>query len=68
MKKKIFILLFAYSYVTLVFYVGSENALTLAKAQNEKKKYGKRGKIKIESLWKTTIKRFKEYFEIVFKD
>lgn len=65
MKSKIFKGFFAYSYITLLCYVGSENALTLAKAMK-----GMRGKerLEIESLWKTTLKRFEEVMKLIMED
>lgn len=62
MKKKILKTFFVYSYITLLCYVGSENALNMAKVISEKS--GNK-KLKIECLWKTTLKRFKEYWKLL---
>lgn len=64
MKRKILKLFWAYSYVSLLMYVTSEQTLTLAKRMKEKGK-GTAGTLKFESLWKTTFKRFKESYTML---
>lgn len=64
MRKKFLKLFIIYSYVSLVAYVGSENSLNITKAMINKKK-GEGGSIKIESLWKTTLNRFKECVKLI---
>lgn len=64
--RKFIKLFFLYSYVTLVCYVGSENFLDIAKYYNKKKKGELKNKEKLvlESMWRTTLKRFKEGMEL----
>lgn len=67
MKKKILILFVVYSYISLVCYVGSENFLNLAKGLGGNGN-GKKKKLKVESLWKTTLKRYKEGCKLIMEN
>lgn len=64
--RKFIKLFFLYSYVTLVCYVGSENGLDIAKYYNRKKngEGENEEKLVLESMWKTTLKRWKEIWEL----
>lgn len=67
MKKKFLKIFFIYSYISLLFYVGSESALIVAKWM-AKSGEGKKGRLKIQSSWKTSIKRIKETWKIILRE
>lgn len=58
MWKKIFKLFMVYSYVSLLCYVASEQLLVLTAESGDIVKNWK-----TESIWKTTLKRFKRYLK-----
>lgn len=68
MRNKILKLFLAYSYISLVCYVGSESALNMAKAATTGKDGASKADLKIESLWKTTFKRWKETTKLITED
>lgn len=62
--KALFISYFAYSWISYVAYIGTEQALEMSQYMLDCKK-GKTEstKLKVESLWVTTIQRFKKVKE-----